>query len=103
MPEIYTEIAPQTASETLVSNIVAKISESGDYHDVHNFGDAFARSVTDKLRKIGFEPMEQTSRSRIATFEAHLHGYASNGTPTHVTIRSFYMLGFCVSVTAKAQ
>lgn len=103
MPESYTEIEPKTASDTLVDCIVAKIAESGDYHDVHNFGDAFAKSVADRLCKIGFAPMEHTGRSRISSFEAHLYGYASNGTRTQVTIRSFYLLGFCVAVTAKAQ
>lgn len=103
MNETYTEIEPKKASDTLVTSIVSKIAESGDYHDVHNFGDAFAKSVADQLCKIGFAPMENHSRSRISSFEAHLYGFASNGTRTQVTIRSFYLLGFCVSITAKAQ
>jgi len=95
----YTDNSKSEAPESLVSHIVQEIVEKQEYHEVHLFGDAFAKSVVTKLTEEGFEQFEPGAHFSAATYEAYMRGVI-RGKYVDVKVRSFYFLGFSVSITA---
>jgi hypothetical protein len=98
--ENYTQNASVDAPESLINTIVRSIVDKNEYHDVHLFGDAFARALVGRLTLEGFGVAETHDNFQGASFQAYLRG-AGKACMLDIRVRSFYFLGCNVSIIVK--